>query len=1082
MRTIGYVEFLAAEVLDGLVQAGLATDGRQLELVSVSTGGLQRTFANSAEAADAMTRRANDLRRKARLFGGTYNPSILRGEKGPPGEPGPKGPPGDQGPQGLPAQPAAPIEWKYEVQRNTVGDNFLDFPDVTDDTVIIIEGNKLVGSEPTVRVGVSTWVGRWRDIEKSNNENNRYPILNNNQINFGNFGLGNIIFGRVISDSDWQNSNFDYTQLWIRNVSSDVVASIGIFQASVGPKGDKGDKGDRGDDGPAGTSPTIDNVYPILKETVKAGAGATLLADDDEDELIFTVNKQPGRWIFAATKQWTTTDLTETLTFDTNIPAAATDTNLNIFKLFYAPVDGPTGAKYESIEFRFNTIPTTYNAVTSRLVIVGAASRIVYCWKTTYTDDDGNSMARLNIRRDTGDTSPFISVFYIYAPTDTDLPSGGAQPTPGTTLTFEDEGSAITGTFSKVNFKGTAIQAAADPQDASTLDVTVTATGSGGGGTGEGDISDEEFAAFMDLTLFGPPTTVNWKTSVVTTGDAVVSTDNTATFGATDFIALKLGSAGAAQTIQSNLIAKDGIWVGVRKYISGASTTMPAADYWRFIVSGGQSNAGNTTPWVYSATTGLGQTVMQVWFNSQSEANSSPYRTYTTGDVFTFTVTGPATIPTLNQTTRFTTSGTGTTLTPVQVTTGGFSMWKVEIPGTWDSNRGSVLAPAGYGGFSGSNPGAAPHPRVSVAKAAPGSYSTTEYAGQILAPIAGADIVETDVLRVWVQDETWTQGVDQYDDFTQTGPGFVRFYRNIATRAGQELPGVPASIFGLNATGRLGNIPTDDLAAHIIGPTGRRFKLTGTWTLTSNGALPSAARQIGIGTTGGNQRQFNVTGTATASDRVNQHLQAFVSSGYNFTLRRSNTDTGGWRFKVGGSINVNTIANGGFGFTALTISGTPPTGAGTYHLIVDGDIVHWAELFSEGLKPAIQAGDGISVTADDAAETLTIAATGSGGLSAATQAQADALTLNTVAITPGRLKEAVYEAMKAIVADGTGITTTDSDSAHTISFAAAASGGGGPYQGGGPGHHQSQQQQPYHPACGQCDQPDQGLPGLCADV
>ena len=362
-----------------------------------------------------------------------------------------------------------------------------------------------------------------------------------------------------------------------------------------------------------------------------------------------------------------------------------------------------------------------------------------------------------------------------------------------------------------------------------------------------GDIDNSEFAAILDLLAFGDPSIVNWKPSVTVTGDATVSPDNTPKFGTDTFVALKLANNKAAQTIQDNLIAEDGVWL----------------------------NDGATA--------------------------------------------------------------------------------------------------------------------------------------QILAKVAGVDIVDPpndDVLRIWVGSELWTTGLDRWGEFTRVGAGSIRFFRSIQTRAAQELPSVPARIFGFDAFGRLGNIPTDDLAAHIVGPTGRLFELNGTWGLTANGALPNTARFISISGTG-NSRTVNITGTTTAADRVNQHLQAFVASGYNFTMRISTANSGGWRFKIGSPVNVNSIANGGWGFTALTISGTPPTNTvSTYKLLVDGDLVRWEEFFREGLKPAIKAGSNITITANDTDETLTIDSN-------------------------------IYSANKDILVAGNGVTLTASDSAETVTITAS---------------------------------------------
>ena len=80
VKAIGFAEFLAAEIIDALVQAGFTHEGRPFDLSQVSTGGLQRIYPGAQEVADTMGRRATDLRRKGRLLGGTYNPLIRAGQ------------------------------------------------------------------------------------------------------------------------------------------------------------------------------------------------------------------------------------------------------------------------------------------------------------------------------------------------------------------------------------------------------------------------------------------------------------------------------------------------------------------------------------------------------------------------------------------------------------------------------------------------------------------------------------------------------------------------------------------------------------------------------------------------------------------------------------------------------------------------------------------------------------------------------------------------------------------------------------------------------------------------------------------
>ena len=1059
MRSIGYVEFLAAEILDALVQAGFTQEGRPLDISQISTGGMQRSFPPARDIADAMTRRGNDLRRKARLLGGTYNPSMLQGQEGPPGIQGPKGPPGPPGP---PPSASPPIDWKGSA-TGTVSNN-INFPDAVALTTVIIEG-KTAGSGGN---NLGTWIGRWDELTSNAAVPDRIPLSGENYIEF---------------------YKTTPTQLKLSNTDASASSRAGVVQANVGPKGDKGDKGDEGD------PPTVDNVYPVLKETVKAGAGATVLVDDDRDELIFSVNKQPGRWIFAGSRQWTEANsTTEVVSFDTNIPSTVTDINLNIFKVFYYPKYDNTGLKYPAQDIRFNTMPTSYDLTNGSWVFRGSInSRDLVFWRSTFADGAGNSFYRLNIRKSSEDAFPKVVVFYTYAPLDIALPSGGSQQATGTTYTFEDEGTVVSGTFDKINFKGTTIQASADPDDATTLDVTVSASegltfeDEGTAVTGtftkvnfkgdeisaaadpndastldvtvsatEADITDAEFSGQLGL-FYGTPWNINLVSGLdgsSSPGDAVLSTDNTPMFGSDTFLGYLTLSNATATILADNLLPGDGVWVQVKK----ANTAF--VDYGDFPGMRPRANRIGFTneyftnesradrPWLRAE-----PTYVRIYYDTLTLANNSAFMNLAIGSkvrVTALSTSDGGTDSRIGKSSVFTVSSTPRSST---ATIGGtWSYSYVTVGGTWSSYNS--LNSGEYDGGNGISTGPFTGAKWITYKATNDEEPyLDENAGEIMSTVAGIRIPSgaSKTLEIWLGKETWTTGLDKWGELPN-GAGTVRFYRDPVRRIAAELPGVPAQLVGFDKYGKLGHIPTDDLAAHVVGPEGKFFTLMGTWGLTTGGALPSTARKISISGSG-NTRIVNVTGTGTASDRVNQHLQAFFSDGQNVTIRVSTAQTGGWRFKITGTVNVNTLANGGWGFTATTISGTPPTNTvSTYSITVDGDIVRWTELFSEGIKPAIKAGTNMTVVANDTDGTLTLNSTASGGgsytlptantttkggLETATQAEADALTALDKILTPNVLKEAVYECLKSILAAGTNITITNSDTGHTSTLASS---------------------------------------------
>ena len=120
VEAIGYVEFLAAEILQTLAGQNLDPQGRSLDLNNMTSGGFQQSFETAEVARRGLLKRAGELRALARSAGGQALQKIAgpKGDQGERGPVGPQGAPGDPGTDGAngapgPAGPAG-IDGKAE--------------------------------------------------------------------------------------------------------------------------------------------------------------------------------------------------------------------------------------------------------------------------------------------------------------------------------------------------------------------------------------------------------------------------------------------------------------------------------------------------------------------------------------------------------------------------------------------------------------------------------------------------------------------------------------------------------------------------------------------------------------------------------------------------------------------------------------------------------------------------------------------------------------------------------------------------------------------------------------------------------
>ena len=1005
VKAIGFGEFLAAEIIDALVQAGITQEGRPIDLSQVSTGGLQRIYPAASDVADAMTRRASDLRRKGRLLGGTYNPLIKTGQ----------------------VVPGVVGRWTASFAVASFGEIDLELPD---DALLSISFRISPANNPAV-VSVATFTETVSDITLGQQSQTvTVPGLRNVTFFFQGIKGARRLRIHATASAGPGGSPEDY---------SDV--TMLIYRIPAGAVGEPGARGAVGPQGQAGNDARGDITDTEFSNVLGALWG-------EPRDVVWNNFSEPNGARFTTTTEDGNTVVTGLeFNFATNA-AAVTYTNelkasnadavwLRTYGLQpeedinlrgtggFAWFDGRNITKQWSVYLDTNEVRVSFSSLpgdeyylaalalvtgaTIKVTVIGNVNKPERVGKTASMilgfDPVGrrttNGVFFVSLRRDLsfGWTTPggitgldptnpcdhacddVIKVewvkgasTFVYGDIIMDLDQTTITvPTDATygNITLNDRLWSLNGQ----SIGGFALPATERNGWIRFNDrAGVPSTGSGGGGGGgggsgtdvEGDVSNEEFSGFL-TTIYGPPSTINYKDNIGTTaGDGIVSTGNTETFGSDTFIGYKLNSAKAAAAIADNLLAGDGVLTNVREADTGTVYGESVAAL--FPTSRGGTTSVGLAPYpnVRSTTTSL-----SFYYATRADAEASVWATLKSGDRIVFTAISTSdggTSTRVGQSSTFRLTSNIKTYRTFNRTNPPATNARISLFGSWSGDFNDTDTAPGYNGNDLSS--AADSKWINYRITAPGSGFKEEKAAEIMGTIAGVDIVETDVLRIWLGKELWTVGEDQWGDIPN-GKGELRFLRGLGNRAAMELPGVPTTIFGGSATGRLGNIPTADLAAHIVGPTGREFELEGTWQLQSG--LPSSARRISISGSGQN-RTVNITGTSTAADRVNQHLQSFIADGYNWTMRLASANTGGWRFKVIPVINVNTVANGGWGFTATTISGTPPTGSGTYDLFVEGDIVRWSEFYSEGVKDTVKAGAGVTIDTDDADEELTVKA------------------------------------------------------------------------------------------------------------
>lgn len=279
----------------------------------------------------------------------------------------------------------------------------------------------------------------------------------------------------------------------------------------------------------------------------------------------------------------------------------------------------------------------------------------------------------------------------------------------------------------------------------------------------------------------------------------------------------------------------------------------------------------------------------------------------------------------------------------------------------------------------------------------------------VMAEIAAVRVLtdNTDTLQVWLGTELWTKGLTQYGQLTN-GAGTVAFHRGLAQRLAETSVGLPDFILARNNAGRLSSWPVEDAEAHLLGPDTRELTIG---DFTQEGNLPSTRGKFYI--SGG---IMNITPLPeSGNEAANGYLDLYLKPGQRFRMERSGSPS--WLFTIGGNVNKNTVANGGYGFSFTTIQADVPSGTNTWTLVALGHVMHWTDtaslhkLIYDRVKAIVLAGSNVTRALVDSAQTLTLSVT----------------------------KAAIYALAKSILTAGTSITITANDTAETLTVAASSS-------------------------------------------
>lgn len=176
--------------------------------------------------------------------------------------------------------------------------------------------------------------------------------------------------------------------------------------------------------GPAGKDGGLD--FDTYKETLIPGSGTSVIVDEDNERIAVNSLPQNGRWISIGRVHFTSTDGISTRRFfDTNIPAAATDKDKNMVKIYMTNSATLDTRNTEELEVIVELLGTSHSANTSRTLNAPSGASTVSIWRTNYTGADGNSYVRINLfRLDNLTQSTYFFGFTAFAPEVSNLAPG----------------------------------------------------------------------------------------------------------------------------------------------------------------------------------------------------------------------------------------------------------------------------------------------------------------------------------------------------------------------------------------------------------------------------------------------------------------------------------------------------------------------------------------------------------------------------------------------------------------------------------------------------------------------------------
>lgn len=151
------------------------------------------------------------------------------------------------------------------------------------------------------------------------------------------------------------------------------------------------------------TSGASDFDFDSLKAAIRPGDNLRIVSDEVNERLQISALAQNGRWISLGSINFLATDaLSVVKTFDTNIPAAATDQDRNIIKIFLSNSSTLDTQNAEEIELIVGLLQTANNANATRTISSSRSPRTqdIRIWKTTYRPRGATSdFVRINIVR-----------------------------------------------------------------------------------------------------------------------------------------------------------------------------------------------------------------------------------------------------------------------------------------------------------------------------------------------------------------------------------------------------------------------------------------------------------------------------------------------------------------------------------------------------------------------------------------------------------------------------------------------------------------------------------------------------------